>query len=97
MTGRCKKIESASTQKPCADGYERNPETNRCRKIKSDNDGADYALIPNTRSSKTTFIALGVVIILVLIGAIYIVLQFRHELVRTFRKVRQRLNNLLKN
>lgn len=97
LTGRCKKIESASTQKPCADGYERNPETNRCRKIKSDNDGADYALIPNTRSSQTTFIALGVVITLVLIGVIYIVLQFRHELVRTFRKVRQRLNNLLKN
>ncbi len=97
LTGRCKNIESASTQKPCAKGYERNPETNRCRKIKSDNDGAGYALVPSTRSDRTTFVALGVVIILVACGVLYIILQFRRELARTFRKVRQRTNNLIQN
>lgn len=96
LTGRCKNYEATSEPKPCAEGYERNPETNRCRKIKKSNEGAGYALVPTTYSNQSTFIALGVVIILVLIGAIYIILQFRHEIIRGLRKLRQRLHRLRK-
>lgn len=98
LTGRCKKIESASTEpKPCAEGYERNPETNRCRKVTATNNGAGYALVPTTYSGKSTFIALGVVILLVLLGIIYIILQFRREIARTARKLRQCFHHIRKN
>ena len=96
LTGRCKSITSAtSTLKPCAEGYERNPETNRCRKIVSANDGAEHALVPNTRSDSKAFIAAGVVALLVASGIIYIVLQFRREIARMVRKIRQRFNRVL--
>lgn len=98
LTGRCKNIESSSTElKPCAEGYERNPTTNRCRKIIAENNGAGYALIPTTSSSKSTFIALGAVILIVSLGLIYILLQFRREIARTIRKVKQRLHHICKN
>lgn len=98
LTGRCKNIEdSASTLKECAEGYERNPTTNRCRKITLPNDGADYALVPTTSSSGTTFAALGIVVLIVSLGSIYIALQFRHEATRTVRKIRQRGHDILKN
>ncbi len=97
LTGRCKNIETASTQKECAEGYERNPETNRCRKIATPNEGADYALVPNTSSSSTVFAAFGVVATIVAIGVIYILIQFRHEIIRTARKVRQRVNHVFQN
>lgn len=97
LTGRCKNIESTTSElKPCAEGYERNPETNRCRKIKAENDGAGYALVPTTYSGKSTFVALGIVVLLVLLGTIYIILQFRHEIARTARKARQRLHHIRK-
>lgn len=98
LTGRCKNIEdTSSTLKPCAEGYERNPETNRCRKITSANDGASYALVPKTGNSSTTaFIAFGVVAAIVLAGITYICLQYRRELVRAFRKIRERFHNLRK-
>lgn len=95
LTGRCKNIEVASAElKPCAEGYERNSETNRCRKIVAENDGAGYALVPTTSSAKSTFIALGAVILIVSLGIIYIILQFRHEIARAFRKIRQRLHHI---
>lgn len=97
LTGRCKNIESASSElQPCAEGYERNPETNRCRKITSTNDGAGYALVPNTYSSETQFIATGIIVLLASSGSIYIILQFRREIARTARKVRQRLHGITK-
>lgn len=98
LTGRCKKIEGSSSElKPCAEGYERNPETNRCRKITSANTGANYALVPTTGGTNTTtFVAFGIVAALVLAGVIYICLQYRREIVRTFRKIRQRLHYLRK-
>lgn len=97
LTGRCKKTtEQSGTQKPCAAGYERNPETNRCRKIKSTNDGATHALVPNTSSSKSVFIAAGAVILVVSLGVIYIILQFRHEIARATRKTVQRLDHIRK-
>lgn len=98
LTGRCKNIEdTTSTLKECAEGYERNPTTNRCRKITLPNDGAGYALVPTTSSSGTTFVAIGVVILLVSAGTIYIALQFRHEAARAARKIRQRGHDILKN
>lgn len=98
LTGRCKNIESTTSSelKPCAEGYERNPETNRCRKIKTANEGEDYALVPLTYSDNKTFVALGIVLLLTSIGAIYIVLQFRHEIARAARKARQRLHHISK-
>lgn len=97
LTGRCKKIDSDSTEpKPCAEGYERNPETNRCRKKTSSNEGAGYALVPTTYSDQTTFVALGIVVLLVSLGVIYIILQFRHEITRAARKARQRLHYIRK-
>lgn len=97
LTGRCKKIANDSkSSKECAAGYERNPETNRCRKIKSSNEGANYALIPNTSSSKSIFIAAGIVTLLVLLGIGYIILQFRREIARTARKTIQRVNHIRK-
>lgn len=98
LTGRCKNIEdSTSTLKECAEGYERNPTTNRCRKITKPNEGADYALVPTTSSSGTTFVAFGIVILIISLGAIYIALQFRHEAARAARKIRQRVHDILKN
>lgn len=94
LTGRCKNIETSSTTKECAEGYERNPETNRCRKIKTPNDGADYALVPTTHSDQTVFIGIGIVVLIISLGLIYIVLQFRHEIARAARKTSQRLNHI---
>lgn len=97
ITNRCRNLETdSSTLKPCAAGYERNPETNRCRKISSENSGADYALVPTTHADKTVFIAAGVVILLVAVGVIYIIFQYRRELLRALRKIRQRLHDISK-
>ncbi len=96
LTGRCKNIETtSSTLKECAEGYERNPETNRCRKIKTANEGADYALVPNTNSSdKTVFVGIGIVAIIMALGLIYVGLQFRHEIARAARVARERCNHI---
>ncbi len=99
LTGRCKKIETTSqTLKECAEGYERNPETNRCRKVKSNtpNDGAEYAIEPTTSSDKKVFIGFGIVTIILVLGIVYVGLQFRNEIVRVTRKIRQRFNNIRK-
>lgn len=86
-TGRCKKIDSDDGPAPCKEGYERNPETNRCRKIKQ-NSGADYPLVPVTDvadgASLVVVIILGA---LVLIGAVYVLFQFRKEIYYFFRKI----------
>ncbi len=97
LTGRCKNIETTSSAlKACAEGYERNPETNRCRKIKNTtpNDGADYALTTKASSGQTVFVGIGIVSIIILLGMVYVVLQFRHEIVRAARKARQRINRI---
>ncbi len=97
LTGRCKNLESESKEpKPCAEGYERNPTTNRCRKISGTNDGAGYALVPTTYTGKSHFVALGVVILIVSAGVLYVTLQFRREIARTARKVGQRLHHVRK-
>jgi len=88
-TGRCKKIEEENELAECAEGYERNPETNRCRKIQG-TDGSEYA--PRTSASTSyeeprRFIAYGALVVVVLAGAIYIVVQYREELMRGMRTI----------
>lgn len=84
-TGRCKKLVSSTSQE-CKAGYERNPETGRCRKIKT-NTGADYSLETREYEQKSVFLALGAVIIIVTIGVIYVVFQFRREIKEFFQKL----------
>lgn len=89
-TNRCKKLESESTLTECADGYERNPETNRCRKIQT-TDASEYA--PATRASTDSysapkrFIAYGVVILAIGAGLIYVIIQYREELIKITKKL----------
>lgn len=89
LTGRCKTIAEESTTAPCPEGYERNPETNRCRKIR-DNDGTAYPLVPTTATEKTTFIAGLAIIAVLLVGATYIILQYRSEIIKFFKKKRSK-------
>ena len=87
-TGRCKSLSSSSSeQAPCKEGYERNPETNRCRKIR-DNNGTDYPVVPLTDTEDTTsFVALWAIAAIAGLGAIYVVFQFRKEIIYFFRKL----------
>lgn len=85
-TGRCKNIDDDTGSSECKEGYERNPETGRCRKIK-DNSGAKYPVVPVTGiEEKSVFIGLLAILGIVIIGAGYIVFQFRREIAHFFRK-----------
>ena len=88
LTGRCKKIKTA-TEKTCKEGYYLNPETNRCRKIK-ENKGAEYSLEPENYEEKSSFVALYAVLLVVGLGVVYLVYEFRHEIARLWRKVCRR-------
>lgn len=88
LTGRCKKIET-SKAKTCKEGYYYNPNTNRCRKIK-ENNGANYDLKPETFEEKSSFIAIYAILGVILVGAIYIIYEFRHQIAKHFRKVFRR-------
>lgn len=89
-TNRCKKEEQETTLAECADGYERNPETNRCRKIQA-TDASEYA--PATSVSKESysapkrFIAYGMVIIAIVAGLIYVIFQYRKEILKLIKKI----------
>ncbi len=89
LTGRCKKIPESNGPKECKEGYEYNKETGRCRKIK-ENKGADYALIPETYAESSNFVALYLVLLVLAIGGVYIIYEFRHEIVKFARKVTKR-------
>ena len=91
-TGRCKSLSSNSgEQTPCKEGYERNPETNRCRKIR-DNNGTDYPVVPLTDTEDTTsFVALWAIAAIAGIGAVYVVFQYRREILYFFRKLLTKL------
>ncbi len=88
LTGRCKKIETKK-EKTCKEGYYLNPETGRCKRIK-ENDGADYSLEPESYEESSTFVALYAVLGVVLVGLIYIIYEFRHEILKLFGKVFRR-------
>ena len=85
LTGRCKKYDTTS-EKKCKEGYYYNEETGRCRKI-VENSSADYSLQPEEYEEKTSFIALYVVLGIVGVGLVYIVYEFRREIVKLWRKV----------
>ena len=65
-------------------------------KSNTPNDGAEYAIEPTTSSDKKVFIGFGIVTIILVLGIVYVGLQFRNEIVRVTRKIRQRLNNIRK-
>lgn len=88
LTGRCNKIKTSS-EKTCKEGYYYNPETNRCRKIK-ENNGANYSLKPESFEEKSSFIAVYAVIGVLVLGLGYLVFEFRHEILKLFRKVFRR-------
>ena len=80
LTGRCRKIPDASDGvKVCREGYYLNEETGRCRKIK-ENNGAEYALVPETYSESSSFVALYLVLGVVGVGVVYIIYEFRREI-----------------
>lgn len=87
-TGRCKSYSSKdSEQAPCQEGYERNPETNRCRKIKN-NSGTDYPVVPITNTEdQTSFVALWAILAIAGLGLVYVVFQFRREIIYFFHSL----------
>lgn len=90
LTGRCKKIETTE-EKKCKEGYYLNPETNRCRKIK-ENNGADYSVEPENYEEKSSFVALYAILGVLGVGALYLGYEFRHEIVKLWRKVCRRVH-----
>lgn len=88
LTGRCNKIKSVE-KKVCKEGYALNEETGRCVKIK-ENNGADYKLKDEKFDEKSMFIAIGAIVIVVAVGLIYVVYEFRKEILMFLRKVFRR-------
>lgn len=91
ITGRCKKIPEETGPKQCKEGYYLNEETGRCKKLHN-NDGADFALVPETYSESSSFVALYLVLGVVGVGLIYIIYEFRREISRGFKKFIGRLD-----
>lgn len=90
LTGRCKSYDSSSSgSKECKEGYYYNEETGRCRKNKN-NDGAEHALVPETFSEETSFVALYLVLGVIGVGIIYIIYEFRQDIVKIFRRMIRR-------
>ena len=90
LTGRCNKIKTEK-EKSCKEGYYLNPETGRCKKIK-ENDGADYSLEPESYEESSSFVALYAVIGVAGVALLYLGYEFRHEILRLFRKVFRRFH-----
>ena len=76
-------------EKTCKEGYELNPETNRCRKIK-ENTGANYSLEPETYEEKSSFVALYAVLGVMGAGILFLIWEFRQEIVKLWRKAFRR-------
>lgn len=84
LTGRCKNLITIPAPKICPAGYTLNPATNRCRKIPSVNTGASYPLTPTTSTPASTFIALGALIFIIVLGLLYIAYEYRCEIAKLF-------------
>ena len=91
-TNRCKKVASDTNSQlaACPEGYERNPETNRCRKVRI-NVGADYGVKPTIEDRPTTFVAYGLIGLICAMGVAYVVFQFRQEIGRGMRKLKEKI------
>ena len=85
LTGRCRKVETKK-EKICKEGYYLNLATGRCRKIK-ENKGADYSLEPETYEESSSFVALYAVLGVVGVGLLYLIYEFRGDLLRLWRRV----------
>ena len=90
LTGRCNKIKTV-VEKTCKEGYYLNESTGRCRKI-VENKGAEYNLDTGEHEEKSSFVALYAVFGVVIIGLIYIVYEFRREILKLWRKVYRRFH-----
>ena len=84
LTGRCKKY-TTNEEKKCKEGYYLNPETGRCRKI-VENSGADYDVKPEEYEEKSSFVALYAVLGVIGVGLVYLIYEFRREIVRLWHK-----------
>ncbi len=93
LTGRCNKIKTVTT-KTCKEGYMLNEETGRCVKIK-ENTGANYELKTEEYEENSSFVALYIVLGVVIVGVIYVVWEFRKDLLKFWRKVFQRVRQKL--
>lgn len=87
-TGNCVKVTEAAV-KICKEGYRLNEETGRCVKIK-ENTGADYAVKTEEFEEKSSFVAMYAVLGVVAVGVIYIIYEFRGEILKFWRKVFRR-------
>ena len=85
LTGRCRKIKTVE-EKTCKEGYYLNPETGRCRKI-VENKGAEYGLEPEEFEEESSFMGLYAVIGVAVIGIVYLIYEFRWEIVKIWRKI----------
>lgn len=88
LTGRCNKIKTAEA-KTCKEGYVLNEETGRCVKVK-ENNGANYKLKKEEFDESSMFIAIGAIAIVVGIGLVYVIYEFRREILGFLRKVFRR-------
>lgn len=89
LTGRCKKIETEE-EKVCKEGYYLYAPTGRCRKV-VENDGAEYDVIPDANEKKeSSFAAVYAVLGAVGAGLIYVIYEYRKEIVRVFKRFVQR-------
>lgn len=87
-TGNCIKKPEAATQKECPEGYERNPETNRCRKIVAKIDANDYPVSKieaESYDSPKIFTAVWALVALAALAVAYLIFQFRYEIAKFFR------------
>lgn len=81
----------------CRDGYERNPETNHCRKIVAET-GQSYAVAPvepELRQDNQSFIAVAAIVITVIASIFYVLFQFRHEFAKLLKRFKYRLQRHL--
>lgn len=97
LTNRCKKSTTAlaSEAKTCDAGYELNSKTNRCIKIKKPkiNDGATHPLLVQKKdTSKKVFIAGVAILSIIIISLSYLIFQFRKEIARTFKKLKNKFS-----
>ena len=97
LTNRCKKVEETSIAE-CKEGYERNPETNRCRKIVTTN-ADDYAPVNTGEApglAKKSFSATYALVAALILGVLYIIFQYRKEILGALRRLKDGLKRIKK-
>jgi hypothetical protein len=82
---------ASSTLKPCGEGEERNPETNRCRKVAlASADG--MPVVQDVNSANTSPPTKWYLIAVVMVGALgYALYEWRHEAVAAAKGVGSRI------